>query len=163
MSKYKEPLHKLDPFNRKDILPHEKVALVLDEIITAYELWKINDYLIGKALLVVARAAHQNDRFPITLLLHNIMGMKRLWTKPQPEHVDEEVNKVIPYERAIVDMLIGDTPRKKYDHLMSMMQMLQAIAYPRRGTPEETWTIETVSELIRSMDLIRQDADYSKT
>lgn len=39
-------------------------------------------------------------------------------------------------------MIPGQTPREKYEATVKMIALLNALAYPRRGTEEETMTIE---------------------
>lgn len=41
------------------------------------------------------------------------------------------------YERLILESLYGDTPKAKYDHLMSIQMSLVKLCYPRRGTGDE--------------------------
>ena len=64
------------------------------------------------------------------------------------------------YDRLIMDRLRGDTPRKKYEYLVSIQQLLRSIAYPRRGTDEESWDIEDVATKIG--ELVDQDDDFGE-
>lgn len=56
---------------------------------------------------------------------------------------------MIPYNQLIDELLIGDTPIEKYDNLKTIMYLLRAIAYPKRGTEEETMTIQDVATMIQ--------------
>ena len=46
------------------------------------------------------------------------------------------------YQKLTLEMIPGQTPREKYESLEKMVALLNALAYPRRGTEEETMTIE---------------------
>lgn len=51
------------------------------------------------------------------------------------------------YQKLTLEMIPGQTPREKYESLESMMALLNALAYPRRGTFEETMTIEHAAKI----------------
>jgi|AZIF01.1.fsa_nt_gi hypothetical protein len=53
------------------------------------------------------------------------------------------------YNVLIDEMLIGDTPREKYNNLSFMINILQQIAYPKRGTDEESKTIYDFAQEIQ--------------
>ena len=40
----------------------------------------------------------------------------------------------------------GNTPREKFVCLQKMIALLEAVAYPRRGTAEENLTLQDVSD-----------------
>jgi len=66
--------------------------------------------------------------------------------------VDGEQNggmNMIRYDDLIRDELKGATPKERYDFLIAMKNVLMQIAYPRRGTVEETWTLEEFSVRIQ--------------
>jgi len=65
---------------------------------------------------------------------------------------------MISYERAIVDRLKGSTPKEKYDNLMRMQQLLHQLAYPARGTDDETMTIMDFAK--NASCLIDQHGEY---
>jgi hypothetical protein len=48
---------------------------------------------------------------------------------------------MIPYRVLIDSNLIGDNPKDKYENLIKMKEILSQIAYPRRGTCEEDFTL----------------------
>ena len=49
------------------------------------------------------------------------------------------------YETLIMESLGEGTPREKHERLMKIIELLQAIAYPRRGTWEEYMGIATAA------------------
>jgi hypothetical protein len=65
---------------------------------------------------------------------------------------------MIPYERAIVDRLKGSTPKEKHDNLMRMQQLLHRLAFPARGTDDETMTIMDFARL--AAELVDQHGEY---
>lgn len=58
---------------------------------------------------------------------------------------------MIAYEELIRDELQGDTPKARYDNLMLMKKILRQIAYPRRGTCEETYDLQDFADEIQQM------------
>lgn len=42
-------------------------------------------------------------------------------------------------------MIEGQTPKEKHDNLKAILQGCEIICYPRRGTEEERWTIESAA------------------
>ncbi len=56
---------------------------------------------------------------------------------------------MIPYNQLIDELLIGDTPKEKYENLELMIHLLRAIAYPKRGTEEEMMTIQDAATMIQ--------------
>jgi hypothetical protein len=62
-----------------------------------------------------------------------------------------------PYERIIIERLDGDTPKEKYDNLIKMQQLLQRIAFPRRGLDEEKWTVEIMAEKAAEIILLHKE------
>jgi len=67
---------------------------------------------------------------------------------------------MIPYEKLIMGQLDGDTPKEKFDKLVLIQKTLNEIAYPRRGTEEETMTIQDVANKIIKAGLVIQHRDY---
>jgi hypothetical protein len=49
------------------------------------------------------------------------------------------------YEGLIMESLGEGTPREKYERLKKMIEFLEALAYPRRGTWEEDMAIQTAA------------------
>ena len=49
------------------------------------------------------------------------------------------------YLVTIEQKLGGRTPKESYDILCGIMDLLENIAYPRRGSEEEKWTIQDVA------------------
>lgn len=49
------------------------------------------------------------------------------------------------YEELIMESLGKGTPREKYDKLLKIIEFLEALAYPRRGTWEEYMSIQTAA------------------
>ena len=45
---------------------------------------------------------------------------------------------MIPYSKLIDDALIGKTPQMKYETLIWMYSVLERIAYPKRGSIDES-------------------------
>ena len=68
---------------------------------------------------------------------------------------------MVPYDTKIRNALLGDTPKEKYEKLRDMQALLQAIAFPGRGTPEECWDIMDVVKIIRDRQLIDQHGEYN--
>jgi hypothetical protein len=58
---------------------------------------------------------------------------------------------MIAYEALIRDELHGDTPKARYDNLMLMKKILRQIAYPRRGTSEETYALQDFADEIQQV------------
>ena len=50
------------------------------------------------------------------------------------------------YEELIMELLGEGTTKEKYERLKRMIEFLEALAYPRRGTWDEYMTIETAAE-----------------
>ena len=75
--------------------------------------------------------------------------------KPQLDDGRANLNKgdiiMQPYYVLANEKLKGETPQEKYDNLMAMCRLLKAVAFPRRGTAEETMDI---------MDVAREAAKY---
>lgn len=63
-----------------------------------------------------------------------------------------------PYETIIMEQLQGGTPKEKFENLTAMQNLLQKIAFPRRGSLEEKWTIDYIAE--SAALLIDYDKDY---
>jgi hypothetical protein len=53
-----------------------------------------------------------------------------------------------------MELLIGDTPKQKHDNLVKINKILSEIAYPRRGTNEETKDIQDFANQIIQHKLI---------
>jgi len=58
------------------------------------------------------------------------------------------------YKDIIMELLIGDTPKQKHDNLVKINKILSEIAYPRRGTNEETKDIQDFANQIIQHKLI---------
>ena len=56
---------------------------------------------------------------------------------------------MIPYEGLIRDELKGETPKERYENLILMKKILRQIAYPRRGTSEETYSLQDFADEIQ--------------
>ena len=56
---------------------------------------------------------------------------------------------MIPYEVLIRDELKGETPKERYENLILMKKILRQIAYPRRGTSEETYSLQDFADEIQ--------------
>lgn len=54
--------------------------------------------------------------------------------------------KDMNYERCILEVLSGSTPREKYETLKALHGVLEKICTPRRGTEEEKWDIQRASD-----------------
>lgn len=59
-----------------------------------------------------------------------------------------------PYNELIYKNLKGESPMLKYDMLVSMKTMLQRIAYPARGTFDETADIIYFADEIQKIFLL---------
>ena len=49
---------------------------------------------------------------------------------------------MIPYTTLIDELLIGESPKEKYDNLVWMYSVLERIAYPKRGSIDEISRID---------------------
>lgn len=67
---------------------------------------------------------------------------------------------MIPYDTLIRQQLEGETPKEKFDKLVAMQKLLKKIAYPRRGTEEETLTIFNVADEIIKNSLVQFNKEY---
>jgi hypothetical protein len=61
-------------------------------------------------------------------------------------HYDSETLLLIP----------GKTPRQKNENLIEILRIIQEIGYPRRGTDEETKTLQDFSDEIIKLKLVEQ-------
>lgn len=64
---------------------------------------------------------------------------------------------MIHYEDLIMDLLAGDTPKQKYNNLVKMKNLLSEIAYPKRGTIEESRDIYHFANEIIEQKLISNE------
>jgi len=64
------------------------------------------------------------------------------------------------YEELIKKELVGENPKEKFEYLMEIKKLLQAIAFPRRGASEEDWMIMDVVKVINEKKLIDQHDNY---
>jgi len=62
------------------------------------------------------------------------------------------------FDNLIWGQLDGETPKEKYDKLVKLQRTMRQIAYPRRGTEEELWTIEIIAE--KAQETIMYNKDY---
>jgi hypothetical protein len=56
---------------------------------------------------------------------------------------------MIAYEVLIREALAGETPKERYENLILMKKILRQIAYPRRGTSEETYSLQDFADEIQ--------------
>lgn len=56
---------------------------------------------------------------------------------------------MLPYSQLIDELLIGETPKEKYENLKFMIDLLRTIAYPKRGTYEERVTVFDIATMIQ--------------
>jgi hypothetical protein len=66
-----------------------------------------------------------------------------------------EERRMIPYSTLIHINIKGDNPREQYDTICQMKRVLRAIAYPRRGYPEETMQLQEFAEKIQQFCALR--------
>lgn len=57
------------------------------------------------------------------------------------------------FEALIMHLLNGDTPKQKYEHLLVTLRTIENVAMPRRGSIEEGWDIEQLTEHINHLGL----------
>jgi hypothetical protein len=57
--------------------------------------------------------------------------------------------EMVPYEVLIRDAIAGETPKERYENLVLMKTILRQIAYPRRGTPEELFSLQDFADEIQ--------------
>jgi hypothetical protein len=72
----------------------------------------------------------------------------------------EGARAMIPYDRAIIERLDGDTPKEKFDKLVLIQKLLHKIAYPARGTEDEQITIQDIADEIIKLNLIDWHKEY---
>lgn len=56
---------------------------------------------------------------------------------------------MIPYQVLIDELLIGETPKEKYENLLAMKEILKNIAYPQRGSKYEDMRIYEFAQEIQ--------------
>ncbi len=56
---------------------------------------------------------------------------------------------MIPYQTLIDNLLVGETPKEKYDNLVAMFEILKNIAYPKRGSKYEDMRIYEFAQEIQ--------------
>lgn len=61
------------------------------------------------------------------------------------------------YNNDTLDLIPGETPRQKYETLVKIMDLLDKVAYPRRGNEEEDWDIYKVAGLIINENLVAKN------
>lgn len=61
-----------------------------------------------------------------------------------------------PYNIVIMEMLPGSTPKEKYENLKKIGSILQTTAFPKRGTPEESLTIQDIADLIQNFFSLKE-------
>ena len=50
------------------------------------------------------------------------------------------------YEHIIMQMIPGDTPREKREHMEKVKEFLEDLCYPKRGSDAEAWTISDIQK-----------------
>ena len=61
---------------------------------------------------------------------------------------------MIPYSVLIDRLIPGNTPMEKFENLKFIVDLLNKIAYPKRGTSDETMTIDDVAKEIQTRFLL---------
>lgn len=56
---------------------------------------------------------------------------------------------MIPYQVLIDELLIGETPKEKYENLLAMKEILKNIAYPQRGSKYEFMDVHGFAQEIQ--------------
>jgi hypothetical protein len=56
---------------------------------------------------------------------------------------------MIPYQVLIDELLIGETPKEKYENLLAMKEILKNIAYPERNSEYENMRIYEFAQEIQ--------------
>lgn len=64
------------------------------------------------------------------------------------------------YQYLILNLLNGETEEQKYEHLKSVLGLLDSVAMPRRGSIEEDWDIQDVSNMIHEQKLLSTTLEY---
>lgn len=52
------------------------------------------------------------------------------------------------YSALIEDLLKGDTPKEKYEHLKDILHHLEVLCYPRRGTQDDSFDVYDFANFI---------------
>lgn len=58
------------------------------------------------------------------------------------------------YEQDTLNLINGKTPKEKYETLKNIMNLLDNVATPARGTEAENWTIYDVAKKINEQKLL---------
>lgn len=64
------------------------------------------------------------------------------------------------YEQDTLNLINGETPRAKYDQMVKVNNLIEMIANPRRGRPEEHWGIYDVVDYILTNGLLPENSKY---
>ena len=60
------------------------------------------------------------------------------------------------YDNEMLLLIPGKSPVEKHENLIEILRIVQEIGYPRRGTPEETKTLQDFADEIIKLNLVEQ-------
>ena len=60
------------------------------------------------------------------------------------------------YDSETLSLIPGETPLQKFTNLIEILQIIQEIAYPRRGAEEENKTLQDFADEIIKLKLVEQ-------
>ena len=61
------------------------------------------------------------------------------------------------YQIDTLDMIPGETPSEKYNHLREVRKFLIDLAYPKRGSESEQWTVSDIQEIAERLMLLEDE------
>ena len=67
---------------------------------------------------------------------------------------------MINYTNDTLDLINGETPKEKYNHMILLNNLIEMIATPRKGSDEDAWCILDIVEYINAHNLIPNKSNY---
>jgi len=61
------------------------------------------------------------------------------------------------FEKEIIDMIPGDTPRQKFEHMEKIREFLRDLSFPKAGSPAESWDIADAGNEAEKLYLLEKD------
>ena len=61
------------------------------------------------------------------------------------------------FEKEIIDMIPGDTPRQKFEFMERLRQFMLDLAFPKRGFEADAWNIGDIAEAAEHLQLLSED------
>lgn len=67
-----------------------------------------------------------------------------------------QFKKMKLYDNETLLLIPGKSPVEKHENLIEILRIVQEIGFPRRGTPEETKTLQDFADEIIKLNLVEQ-------